>query len=202
MKLQRSESCPRPSLIGKMLLLIFMGVLSAAVLILPATGRATLQGGSVPDATHAPPPPTTRTDNVVDDYFGTKVTDPYRWLEDQNSPETRAWIDKENAYTDSTLTKLPGRETLHARLSQLLKVDSTGLPAERNGRYFFDKRLSDEDQPKIYYRQGVNGKDELLVDPLPMSKDHTTTVDLADISQVDGATRLWRPSRWQTPSRG
>lgn len=186
MKLQRSESCPRPSLIGKMLLLIFMGVLSAAVLILPATGRATLQGGSVPDATHAPPPPTTRTDNVVDDYFGTKVTDPYRWLEDQNSPETRAWIDKENAYTDSTLTKLPGRETLHARLSQLLKVDSTGLPAERNGRYFFDKRLSDEDQPKIYYRQGVNGKDELLVDPLPMSKDHTTTVDLADISH-DGA---------------
>ena len=88
---------------------------------------------------NVPPPPATRMDNVTDDYFGTKVTDPFRWLEDQNSPETRAWIDKQNDYTNSILSKLPGRDVLRTRLSALYKVDSIGMPVEHGGRYFFYK---------------------------------------------------------------
>ncbi len=149
------------------------------------TARPHPQSGA-PDAMHAAPPPVTRVANVIDDYSGTKVTDPYRWLEDQNSPDTRAWITQQNNYTNSIVKKLPGREAISARLGRLLKVDQTGLPFERGGRYFFDKRGADEDQSKIYFRQGPTGRDVVLVDPLPMSKDHSTTVSLLAVSR-DGA---------------
>ncbi len=170
--------------------LLFLSAFALAAFVLPLAGnlslRAAAQNGSIPDAKHVPPPPVTRTDNVVDDYFGTKVSDPYRWLEDQNSPETRTWITAQNNYTDSIVKNLPGRAAISSRLSRLLKVDQTGLPLERNGRYFFSKRAADDDQAKLYFRQGPTGRDQLLVDPLPMSKDHSTTVDLAEVSR-DGS---------------
>ncbi len=137
-------------------------------------------------AMNVPPPPATRMDNVTDNYFGTKVTDPFRWLEDQNSPETRAWIDRENQYTNSILSKLPGRDVLRTRLSALYKVDSIGMPTEHGGRYFFSKRAATEDQAKLYIREGVTGKDDLLVDPLPLSADHTASVRYDAISN-DGS---------------
>jgi prolyl oligopeptidase len=174
--------------------LTLLSALALAALVAPFSNKLALyadgQGGATLDAMHVPPPPATRTDNVVDDYFGTKVTDPYRWLEDQNSPETRAWIETQNKYTDSMVKKLPGWEAISARLSQLLKVDNIGLPIERNGRYFFSKRRADEDQAKLYFRQGPTGKDELLVDPLPMSADHSTTVNLGEVSR-DGSLIIY-----------
>ena len=131
-------------------------------------------------------PPETRTDNVVDDYHGTKVADPYRWLEDQQSPETRAWIDQQNRYTRAVLDALPGRAAIVKRLTELMKVDAFGLPIERGGRIFYSKRLADQDLSVLYERAGVNGTDTVLVDPHPMSPDHTTSVNLEAISQ-DGA---------------
>ncbi|HET6843211.1 MAG TPA: prolyl oligopeptidase family serine peptidase [Candidatus Angelobacter sp.] len=138
-----------------------------------------------PRETGATTPPQTPVRAVVDDYFGHKVTDNYRWLEDQNSPETRAWIDAENAYTDSLLSKVPGREALKQQLAGFLKVDAMSFPRVRNGRYFFNKRRASEDQAALYMRNGISGQDELLVDPLPMSPTHTTSVRLADIT-LDG----------------
>lgn len=148
-------------------------VVIAASLLLPAT-----------QAQKATPkcPPTTRTDSVVDNYFGTKIVDPYRWLEDQNSPETRAWIQAEDACTDAVLGKLPGREGISTRLGQLMKVDSVGAPTEEGGRYFFMKRGANEDLFIIYMREGANGADQVLVDPRPLSKDHSTSVETEDIS--------------------
>ncbi len=127
-------------------------------------------------------PPPTRTGDVVDNYFGTKIVDPYRWLEDQNSPETRAWIKAEDACTDAALGKLPGREEISKRLGQLLRVDTVGAPVERGGRYFFSKRGANEDLSIIYMREGANGRDQILVDPRPLSKDHSTSVDLEGLS--------------------
>ncbi|MGB6874444.1 MAG: prolyl oligopeptidase family serine peptidase [Candidatus Acidiferrales bacterium] len=127
-------------------------------------------------------PPTTRTDNVVDNYFGTKISDPYRWLEDQNSSETRAWIAAEDACTNEALDKLPGRDGMSRRLGQLMKVDSVGPPIARNGRYFFMKRAANEDLYIIYMRNGLAGADQVLVDPRPLSKDHSTSVDLQAVS--------------------
>jgi prolyl oligopeptidase len=155
---------------------LVLGLLSAAMaaaLILPAA-RAQEKSSKCP--------PVTRTDNVVDNYFGTKIADPYQWLEDQNSPETRAWIAAENHCTDAALDKLPGREKISARLGELMRVDSIDVPSERGGRYFFMKRAANEDLYLIYMRQGPQGADEVLVDPRSLSKDHSTSVGLRGIS--------------------
>ncbi len=136
--------------------------------------------GSQSPQPKAPPP--TRTDNVKDVYHGVEVVDAYRWLEDQKSAETRAWIDAQNAYTESLLKARPGRESLKQKLTALLKIDSFGTPTERNGRYFFTKRLASQDQPVLYLRKGLKGTDEVLIDPHPMSPDHTTTVLLRGVS--------------------
>jgi prolyl oligopeptidase len=129
------------------------------------------------------PPPPTRQDNVRDVLHGVEIVDPYRWLEEDESPETRAWIKAQNAYTDSLLGDLPTRERIEERLTELMKIDVLGGPVERNGSHFLFKRRRDQDLAVLYRRKGLNGTDEVLIDPHPMSADHTTSVGLADVSQ-------------------
>lgn len=128
-------------------------------------------------------PPVARVDDVKDTYGTTVVADPYRWLEDQNSPETRTWIAAEQKCTEAALSGLPGRSEIAKRLTALLHTDTFQLPYERGGRYFFMKRGADEDLSKLYVRRKVDGADELLVDPLPWSKDHSTSVVMEGASQ-------------------
>ncbi|MBI3404728.1 MAG: S9 family peptidase [Acidobacteria bacterium] len=132
-----------------------------------------------------PAPPKTRIEPVTETLHGTEIVDNYRWLEDQKSPETRAWIDTQNAYTQSLVGNLPGRDTLKKRLEELLKIDSVAFPTEANGRYFFSKRKAGQDLSVIYLRKGLKGADEVLIDPHTMSADHSVSVSLADIS-TDG----------------
>src|SRR5258707_7688172 len=113
----------------------------------------------------AAPVPKTRTDNVTETVHGVTIRDPYRWLEDQQSPETRAWIDTQNAYTRSVLDPLPGRAAISKRLEDLLKTDRFGTPVVRNGRYFFMRRLADQNQYTLCMRNGLRGSDEVLIDP-------------------------------------
>ena len=134
------------------------------------------------------PPPPTEVREVVDTLHGVDVPDPYRWLEDQEAPETRAWIDAQNAYTDTVLGALPGREELRAQTASVLQRDVVGLPNERGGRYFYSKRGADQDLSVIYVRDGLDGEDRVLIDPHPMSPDHSTSVALWDIS--DDGTRV------------
>ena len=128
-------------------------------------------------------PPATRTDNVKEMLHGVEITDPYRWLENQDSPETRAWIDAQNAYSRPILDRIPGRERLRTRLAELMNVDRTGVPLARGDRYFFTRRRVGQDQPVLYMREGLNGPDQALVDPAPLSPDHTTSVSFLDISE-------------------
>ncbi len=136
------------------------------------------------------PPPKTRVDNVEEVLHGVKIADPYRWLEDQNSPETRAWIDAQNKYTRSFLDAVPGRAEVEKRLGELMRVEFIGTPVFRGGRYFFGKRLADQDLNVIYVRQGLTGKDEVLIDPHPMSADHTTSVMMRGLSD-DGKLLIY-----------
>jgi len=129
---------------------------------------------------HAPPP--TRRDSTQEVLHGVTVTDPYRWLEDQNSPETRAWIDAQNAYTRKLLDAWPGRPALEKRLTELQKVESTHSPVERNGRFFYRKRMADQEQYVIHLREGLAGKEQVLFDPNPLSSDHSTNVDILDVT--------------------
>ncbi len=151
------------------------------IFVLAALGIAAAASSAI-----AVGPPTTRKDDVKETVQGVEIADPYRWLEDQKSPETRAWIDAQNAYTQSVLSGLPGKEALEKRLGELLHVDVTTTPTERNGRYFFSRRRADKDLPILYVRQGLDGPDQILIDPLPLSADHTTSVNFLDVSR-DGS---------------
>jgi prolyl oligopeptidase len=79
--------------------------------------------------------PLTRKDAVVDDYFGTPVADPYRWLEDRNSAETRSWVEAQNAITRAFLERLPARDRIHSRLTELWDYARYGVPS-REGRWY------------------------------------------------------------------
>lgn len=130
-------------------------------------------------------PPPTRTDNVRELIQGVEITDPYRWLEDGNSPETRAWIKSQNQYTDSIIDSLPHRKELKKRIAELMNLDWQSTPDVRNGRYFFYKRRAGQEMAVICMRKGAAGKDIILIDPNPMSKDKTTSVGMIDLS-MDG----------------
>jgi prolyl oligopeptidase len=128
-------------------------------------------------------PPEVQTDPVTDDYFGTKIVDNYRWLEDAKSPETRAFIDSENAYTNTYLQQARIHSQVADDLDPLENVSDTGAPVERAGNYFFERRLAGEQQFSIYMRKGWTGKDERLLDPATLSRDPNTSVSLYDVSR-------------------
>jgi len=136
-------------------------------------------------------PPETRRDNIKEVIHGVEVIDPYRWLEDQESPETRAWIDAQNDYTHSFIDSFPGREKLRERITELMRIERISMPTERSGRYFLVKRAADQDLFVIYMRDGLDGKDEVLIDPHPMSEDGTVSVGIMDVSK-DGKLMVYQ----------
>jgi prolyl oligopeptidase len=155
-----------------------MRVISAAVVCLLASGLAFAQA-------HTPPsqcPPPARIDSAKDIYGTTVVADPYRWLEDQESPETRAWIETEQKCTETALSKVAGRAEISARLEQFYHRDTVEAPIERGGRYFYLKRPVDGDLSLLYVRKGQNALEEILIDPLPWSADHSASVALENVS--------------------
>lgn len=157
--------------------------------LFPALTTFVLIGALAAQAPHppSPPAPPKTTVNVVkEDFHGVEISDPYRWLEDQNSPETRKWINAENAYTHSLLNDLPGTDALKKRVAELLKVEAMTVPVVRGDRYFFMRRGADQDQSSLYVRNGASGKDELLVDPDKLSPEHNITVVLASVSRDGG----------------
>jgi prolyl oligopeptidase len=130
-----------------------------------------------------PPPPEAAATPVTDDYFGTKIVDNYRWLEDAKSPETRAFIDAENAYTNRYLQQARIHSQVADDLDALENVTATNPPIERAGNYFFERRLAGEEQFSIYMRHGWAGKDERLLDPAVLSRDPNTSIELDDVSR-------------------
>jgi prolyl oligopeptidase len=138
-----------------------------------------------------PTPPAAEAIPVADDYFGTKIPDSYRWLEDAKSLETRKFIDAENAYTARYMKQARIRPELLDDLDELEHVSEWSMPLERGDSYFFTKRLAGEEQASIYIRRGWTGKDERLVDPAALSRDPNTSVSLADVSR-DGMLVAYR----------
>ncbi len=133
-----------------------------------------------------PPPPAAAADPVTDDYFGTKITDSYRWLEDSKSTATRDFIQEQNAYTARYLKQARERPGIVDDLDALEHVSRWSLPIERNGSYFFLKRIAGEDQSSIYVRHTWTGKDQRLVDPTALSRDANTSVTIAAVSRDGG----------------
>ncbi|GAC1468139.1 MAG: prolyl oligopeptidase family serine peptidase [Chloroflexota bacterium] len=124
-----------------------------------------------------PRPPETESRVVVDHLHGHDIRDPYRWLEDADSPETRAWIDAQNAYSRSLLDAVPGRERIHSRLAELLSVGGISAPRARAGRLFYLRRDGLQNQPVLYVREGRDGEERVLVDPNCANEEGTTALD-------------------------
>ena len=120
-----------------------------------------------------------RDETVVDDYFGTKVADPYRWLENDTSAETMAWVEAERALTNEYLSHIPMRETIKNRLTEIADYERYGVPSKRFGKYFFSKNDGLQNQ-SVYYVQDADGEPEVLLDPNKLSDDGT--VSLGDMS--------------------
>jgi prolyl oligopeptidase len=113
---------------------------------------------------------------VVEDYFGTKVADPYRWLEDETSADVKAWITEQNKLTFGFLDKIPYREKLKDRLTQLQNYPRISAPSRRGDTYFFTKNDGLQNQSVYYIQKGVNGKPEVFLDPNKFSTDGTSVL--------------------------
>ncbi|MBQ3845423.1 MAG: S9 family peptidase [Bacteroidales bacterium] len=121
-------------------------------------------------------PKAERDETVVDDYFGTKVADPYRWLENDTSAATLAWVEAERALTDEYLSHIPLRETLKNRLTEIADYEKYGVPSKRFGKYFFSKNDGLQNQSVYYMQDAEGGEPEVLLDPNTLSEDGTVSL--------------------------
>ncbi|HEV2672054.1 MAG TPA: prolyl oligopeptidase family serine peptidase [Gemmatimonadales bacterium] len=137
--------------------------------------------------------PTARKSDVVDDYHGTKVADPYRWLEDVDSPETRNWVEAENRVTFAYLDQIPERARIRARLTQLWDYPKYGAPFKKGGRYFFFKNAGLQNQAVLYKQNSLTAEPEVLLDPNSLSADGTVALSTLALAE-DGRTMVYGTS--------
>src|SRR3984957_10061007 len=135
----------------------------------------------MPLAVVAPPP--TQVEPVTESLNGVQITDPYRWLEDQNSPRTRAWLEEQTRYTRAYLGAIAGREQIKERVRELMAFKEViSEPWNVGDRYFFLKRQEDREQPAIVMRKGLFGEETVLVDPSLRATGTSTAVSIVAIS--------------------
>ena len=127
--------------------------------------------------------PSTRKSDQADDYHGVKVADPYRWLEDDNSAETGAWVKAENEVTFAYLDKIPYRMQLRHRLQDLYNYAKFSSPFRRGDAYFFFKNDGLQNQNVLYAQNGFDATPELLLDPNKFSEDGTSRLGIFAISK-------------------
>jgi len=126
--------------------------------------------------------PAARKSDVVDDYHGTRVPDPYRWLEDPDSPESRAWIEAQNRLTAAYLAEIPARATIRERLTKLWNYPKYGAPFRKAGRYFFLKNDGLQNQSVLYKQASLEATPETLLDPNILSEDGTVALSTLAVS--------------------
>jgi len=126
--------------------------------------------------------PAARKSDVVDDYHGTRVPDPYRWLEDPDSPESRAWIEAQNRLTAAYLAEIPARGAIRERLTKLWNYPKYGAPFRKAHRYFFFKNDGLQNQSVLYKQASLTADPETLVDPNLLSEDGTVALSTLAVS--------------------
>ncbi|HEU4743223.1 MAG TPA: prolyl oligopeptidase family serine peptidase [Meiothermus sp.] len=127
--------------------------------------------------------PSTATLDHVDDLHGRKIPDPYRWLEDPNSPQTRAWIEAQNAVTFGFLQQIPARERLRERLTELWDYPRATPPFKRGGRYFSFRNSGLQNHNVLYVQESLNAKPRALLDPNTLSPDGTVALNNLEVSR-------------------
>lgn len=127
--------------------------------------------------------PQTKKMEVVDDYFGTKVADPYRWLENDTAADTKEWVQEQNKATFGFLDKIPKRSKIKERLTDIFNYPKYSSPFRAGEYYFFSKNDGLQNQSVIYYQKGLEGTPEVFLDPNKMSDDGTAAVSLLGFSK-------------------
>src|SRR5580704_12709171 len=120
--------------------------------------------------------PAARQVDQTDDYFGTTVSDPYRWMEDVDSAELKTWIDAEDELTQRYLAQVPLRETMQRRLTELINFERYTPPARRGTRYFYSHNSGLQNQNVLYWQEGLDGEPKVLLDPNTFSEDGTVAI--------------------------
>jgi prolyl oligopeptidase len=135
-------------------------------------------------------PPPSLVEPVTEILHGVPITDPYRWLEDQESPQTREWLAKQTQYARVYLDSIPGRLGIRQRIRELLDVETYDSIQKAANRYVFRKRNRGQEQPCIFLREGANGKDQLLINPAERKTGDHTALKPLHLSQ-DGHLLLY-----------
>ncbi|MEM0896743.1 MAG: prolyl oligopeptidase family serine peptidase [Verrucomicrobiota bacterium] len=138
--------------------------------------------------------PETKRGNVVDNLHGIEVPDPYRWLEDDNSEETAAWVEAQNEVTFGYLGGIKERETIEERLTELWNYERYGTPWKRAGRYFFSRNSGLQNQSVVYTAESLDGEPRVLIDPNELSQDGTIALSDYEVSH-DGMFVAYSLSR-------
>ena len=148
-----------------------------ATTAVPAASAAAAESGAASAAAAISYPETRRVD-LVEEQFGVKVADPYRWLENdvRNDAEVRAWVTAQNAVTDKFLDALPLRDKFKARMTELYDYERFGVPRKKGGRYFYSRNDGLQNQSVLYVRDSVDGVGRVLIDPNGWSADGATAV--------------------------
>ena len=121
--------------------------------------------------------PAAHTVEQVDDYFGTKVSDPYRWMENVDSAEVKQWVDAENTLTRGYIDAIPGREAIKDRLMALTDYERYSAPEKKGDRYFYSHNTGLQNQGVLFWQEGLNGEPKVLIDPNTLSKDGTVALN-------------------------
>ncbi len=127
--------------------------------------------------------PATRKVDTVDTYFGTKVADPYRWLEDDKSTETAEWVKAQNTVTFDYLSKIPFRDKIKDRLTKIWNFEKRSAPFKKKDYYFFFKNDGIQNQSVLLVQKGINGTPKILLDPNILAADGTVSLDQLSVSK-------------------
>lgn len=146
----------------------FFITLCFLLIIFNLTGQKITYPNSYPD------------NNIIDDYFGTKVKDPYRWLEDENSDNIGEWIKKQRVLTEEKISEIPFRDKIKNQLTDNWDFESRGIPSKHGNMLIYSKRKANENQYSYYISE--NGKEEILIDANKLSKDGTVNISSFSVS--------------------
>lgn len=127
--------------------------------------------------------PETKKVDQVDNYFGTNVADPYRWLEDDNSEETKQWVEAENKVTENYLSKIPFRDKVKTKLEAMWNYPKYSSPFKEGDYYYFYKNDGLQNQSVLYRQRGLDGEAEVFIDPNTLSKDGTAAIGTTSFSK-------------------
>lgn len=127
--------------------------------------------------------PAAATDNVIDDYFGIKVADPYRWLENDSSDATAAWVAAQNEVSSAYLSKIPFRNALKQRLTSLYRYERMGAPFKVKGKYYFFRNNGLQNQDVLYVQDALDAEPRVFFDPNTLSDDGTVALNSISFSE-------------------